>query len=114
MLTWRPTRPSSSPARRAVSGVPWSTSWPARTGGVLLLDGRDPAAVSSAVAGRTQGRSRRRAPLGLDLARWTRCSAAATVVEQVATGRRAPLTTVVANAGIQVTDRGTAAPTATS
>ncbi|WDZ86228.1 SDR family NAD(P)-dependent oxidoreductase [Micromonospora cathayae] len=73
---------------------------------VLLLAGRDRTAVDTAVtAARTAG-AHDAAPLDLDLASLGSTRAAArTVVEQVRAGHRPPLTAVLANAGIQVTDR---------
>ncbi|HZG92642.1 MAG TPA: SDR family NAD(P)-dependent oxidoreductase [Pseudonocardia sp.] len=71
----------------------------------LVLAGRDAPAVDAAVAA-ARSAGAEAAPLALDLARLASVrDAAATVVGDVATGRRAPLTAVVANAGIQVTDR---------
>jgi NAD(P)-dependent dehydrogenase (short-subunit alcohol dehydrogenase family) len=68
----------------------------------LLLAGRDPAAVEAAA----RAAGAQADPLALDLARLASVrGAAAAVVADVAAGRRAPLTAVVANAGIQVTDR---------
>jgi NAD(P)-dependent dehydrogenase (short-subunit alcohol dehydrogenase family) len=68
----------------------------------LLLTGRDPQPLRATVAAAGPAA----APLVLDLGDLASVrSAAATVAAEVAAGRRPPLTAVVANAGLQTTDR---------
>lgn len=72
----------------------------------LLLAGRDPVTVGEVVGAARSAGARDVSSLAVDLASLHSVSAAAgTVVGQVAAGRRPPLTAVVANAGLQVTDR---------
>ncbi len=68
----------------------------------LLLTGRDPERLRATVAAAGPAA----APLMLDLADLASVrAAAATVAGEVSAGRRPPLTSVVANAGLQTTDR---------
>jgi len=72
----------------------------------LLLAGRDPGAVGEVVAAARAAGAADASAVDVDLASLSSVrAAAASVVDQVVAGRRRPLTAVVANAGLQVTDR---------